>query len=533
MIKRYLTRTLCLLFVCCVTEATLFTPDAVAQETRGAHPAELPLHTAIAAGDLDAVRRLLQAGADPSAPVSVAGVDVRTPLSVALIDWPGSQAGADETVRLLLEAGANPNGVFNLWGVPGAEEPPLAYASLSPDRLRMLLEAGADPNTGWCSGGMQSTAMLMAEMAEQSESVALLRAAGAHRSGLELALERDPAAAALHAAVDEQDVARVKRLLEGGSDPNAALVGLRYADGRVDRVKPLSRALWGSDPGEGDAESRTALIGLLLAAGADANVPLDIACGLGSTTALFLAVANGEDGLAELLLEAGADPNMAAPGDLFGFTGAQLHPLIYAAGEGRTRMIKLLLDAGADPNVVSEGDGARFSALDVALSQQHAEIVDMLRARGAVAVTAAAGAAAPGDELSRDFASAFTSCTPESGFDSANPQLGVSVRYEIVGADGDACRVSLTYASNPNPEWERKQLLLSLDPRQPFMKEIAAGMASCAAAEAGRFNCAGPLLEVLRRDDDATSALYAAHESTVAVVHSRTYLGSGVALPSR
>jgi ankyrin repeat protein len=488
-----------ILTVCALLTAAQFSGAAAQQARPGAPPSELPLHAAIAAGDLDAVRRLLRDGADPNAPVSMAGVDVRTPLSVALIDWPGSDAGADAAVRLLLDAGADPSGVFNLFGVPGAEEPPVAYASLSPDRLRMLLEAGADPNTGWCLGGMQGTATLMAEMAEQDESIALLRAAGGHRSSLELAMARDPGKAALHAAVAEQDVTAVRRLLDAGSDPNAALVGLTYADGSVDRMKPLSGALWGFDPGEGDAEARTAIVLLLLAAGADANEPLDFACGLGRTTALFLAVAGGEDSLVELLLEAGADPNAAASGDLFGFTaGVELPPLVYAAGDGHTRIARLLLDAGADPNAVVEADDTRFSALDVALSERRAEIADMLRARGAVAVATAA--ATPDDQLPRDFAAAYASCTPGFVFDTANPQLGVSVRYEIVGPDGDACRVSLTYVSNPNPEWERKPLLLTLDARQPFMAEIEAGMGSCMAADAGRFNCAGPLLELLRRD---------------------------------
>jgi hypothetical protein len=89
---------------------------------------------------------------------------------------------------------------------------------------------------------------------------------------------------------------------------------------------------------------------------------------------------------------------------------------------------------------------------------------------------------------------------PESVFDRSSPQLGVTVRYEIVGPAGDACRVSLTYVSNPNPEWERRPLLLTLDPRQPFMAEVEAGMGSCMTADKGRFNCAGPLLELLRRE---------------------------------
>jgi ankyrin repeat protein len=95
--------------------AALFSAIA-AQETRSdALPSELPLHTAIAAGNLDEVRRLLDAGADPNARISMFGVDLRTPLSVAFYDWPGAEAGSAEVVRLLLQTGADPNGTYNIF----------------------------------------------------------------------------------------------------------------------------------------------------------------------------------------------------------------------------------------------------------------------------------------------------------------------------------------------------------------------------------------------------------------------------------
>jgi ankyrin repeat protein len=491
--------------MCALLSSTLFSA-AVAQETRsGTLPSELPLHTAIAAGDLDEVRRLLVAGADANARISMFGVDLRTPLSVAFYDWPGAEGGSTDVVQLLLKAGADPNGAYNVYGGPGYGEPPLGFAASSPVLLRMLLEAGADPNIGWCFRGKAFTAFMMAEMDEQAESTALLRSAGAQGTSLDLALARDAAGAALHAAVFASDAARVKRLLDAGSDPKAALPGLRFVSGEVERLSALRLALSFDEDREVDPAVRAEVVRLLLAAGADANESFEFMCGLGRPTALLMAVAGGAEDVVALLLKAGADPNAGAEA----FEASLLRPLIIAVGDGNTSMVQLLLDAGADPNAVSEADDARFNALDVALSAERPEIAEILRARGAVASEPAADGSAddrhprdfaPDDGLPHDFAPAWAACSAGSRFDSSNPMLGASVRYEIVGPEDDDCRVSLTYTSNPNPEWEGKPLLLTLDPLEPFLAQIMAGMEQCMTGGASRFNCAGPLLEVLRRN---------------------------------
>jgi hypothetical protein len=265
------TRTTCALLL-----SAALASGAVAQEAPpGALPSELPLHTAIAAGDLDAVRHLLELGADPNALISTAGADIKTPLSVAFRDWPWAKDGFGEAVRL-------------------------------------LLEAGADPNTGWCSQNRAYTALGWAEGTERTESLALLRAAGAHRTSLDLAMARNATEAALHAAVFEQDIPRVKRLLQAGSDPNAVVVGLEFANGDVDRLRPLRLALAvpeESVPFEEFWANRIEGVRLLLAAGADPNEPFASMCVPGRPTPLLKAIRGYEEEVAMLLLKAGADPN--------------------------------------------------------------------------------------------------------------------------------------------------------------------------------------------------------------------------------
>jgi ankyrin repeat protein len=73
-----------------------------------------------------------------------------------------------------------------------------------------------------------------------------------------------------------------------------------------------------------------------------------------------------------VLLDAGADPNLAVPGDG--------NPLIMAAQAGHLAIVRLLLDRGADVNAMVPEDE---NALINASSEGHLDVVQLLVDRGA------------------------------------------------------------------------------------------------------------------------------------------------------
>ena len=172
----------------------------------------------------------------------------------------------------------------------------------------------------------------------------------------------DPRVAALADAAASGDAARVRKLVQDGTDPNA----------RGDRdVTPLEWALLRKDlrgmqalldagadplrPGTGGATALhmaamaddTAYLRLLLDRGADPNAPH----GITQAPPLSAALMNPKDDAFDLLLAHRADPNRA---DRLGNT-----PLHVAAKTHKTRDVLRLLEAGADPTRRNQ-QGATF-----------------------------------------------------------------------------------------------------------------------------------------------------------------------------
>ena len=179
---------------------------------------------------------------------------------------------------------------------------------------------------------------------------------------------------ALHHAVFHGDLADVKRMLAGGSDPNSSIpriilkggcrgisvLGLALRKRHIDIFKVLLEA--GAEVnGSGGhllrlaVRKRPEFIGMLLTLGVDPNA------------ALMSATANGRTESTKLLLDAGANPNIK---NRDGWTA-----LMEASGHGRTEIVKMLLAADANPNVRNE---LGKTALTYAKLQGDSEIISLL-----------------------------------------------------------------------------------------------------------------------------------------------------------
>ena len=260
------------------------------------------LHWAAHFGDAPLVEALLAAGADAAA----ANRYGMTPLHLAAVD------GNANVIAALIDAGADPNAVL-----PEGETVLMTAARTgAPEALRVLLEHGADIAAR--DGFHGETALIWA------------------------------------AAVDHGEAVRV--LLEHGADVNAPSARMEFKQRRAGQsVLPLGH--W--TPLMYTArENARAAAEVLIAAHADLNwVDPD------GATALVIAIINANYEFAELLLRAGADPNVvdneAGMGALY--AAVDMHRLAVGHGRGNPTpsglldavdIAQLLLEHGADPNAL-------------------------------------------------------------------------------------------------------------------------------------------------------------------------------------
>ena len=252
------------------------------------------LHVACDKGDINLVKKLLEAGADPNVtdkfgitPLSVRTGSGGTILHVAC------DKGDINLVNKLLEAGADPN-VTDKFGIT-----PLSVRTSSGGTIlhvacdkgdiklvKKLLEAGADPNV--------------------TDKLGITP----------LSVRTDSGGTILHVACNKGDIKIVKKLLEAGADPNITdKLGITPLSVRTGSGRTILHVACD----KGDFK----LVKKLLEAGADPNVtdklgitPLSVRTGSGGTI-LHVACDKGDINLVKKLLEAGADPNVP---DEFGFT---------------------------------------------------------------------------------------------------------------------------------------------------------------------------------------------------------------------
>ena len=355
-------------------EALLRADPALVRSPAGNRDAELPLHVAARAGNLEMLRLLVDAGAE----VDGFDVDESTPLHVA------ASARRADVVRFLIERGADVNRRDKNGGYG------LSFALSGRDTaiVRMVLQAGADLNyrsrTGAtllhiaCSRGMWEVADLLLRrdpnmnVGDLNGSTPLHYVAGVNDSA------RVARVVALGATVDAVDsshttplevalfrgsLGAVKALLAAGASP--------MRPNNHDGWPPLKVAV---------RESNLPMVRLLLAHGADAAVPDTSPWPLAR-----MAVETQNAELVGLLLDHGM--RLAPPDTADGHTALHV-----AALGGRTDVTRLLLDHGADADT---RDRAGLTPLDLAARYGHRSVADLLAARGAPG-TASKTTAGPG-----------------------------------------------------------------------------------------------------------------------------------------
>jgi len=304
----------------------------------------------------EALDDLLQAGASP------AGTGL---LAQALVHLNGAAQGAALPLNLL-ERGADP------FGADGRERTPLQLAVVNAQLplLQALLARGCDPNTRDRDGRTP----LFAALEHGAQALPLVRALIAHGANPEAADANGetPLGLALeHPAVerwlDWRDWPRPNRALRADDLPAAARAG---ALASVQRLLELGFAV-----DTRDSQDATALLhacgaghrdiaACLLDAGADPSL-----AARSGVTPLAAAVAARREALVALLLQHEVAVDQRLPNEATA--------LMVAAAMGYPDIAEQLLDAGADVNAV---DAAGRSALHAA-AQFGFEHNDSLRAR--------------------------------------------------------------------------------------------------------------------------------------------------------
>jgi ankyrin len=265
--------------------------------------AEVPLARAAERGDLARVRALLAAKVDVNAP----RVDGSTALHAAV------HADRLDIVELLLTAGARASAANRL----GVSALSIAAVNGNAAIIARLLDAGVDPNTADATG---ETVLMTASRTGVADAVRVLLARGARVDAREPEFQQT----ALMYAAREGHSETVTLLLAHKADPNAQT--------RKGPIPPFVPPCKGTGCGsEGVGINRGGL--------PDRGRRLEAKGGL---TPLLYAARDGHAGAARLLLDAGADIELA---DVNG-----IRPLLNALINNQLDVARLLIERGANVN---------------------------------------------------------------------------------------------------------------------------------------------------------------------------------------
>ena len=341
---------------------------AIAFLTGAAPPADDALLEAARRGDAEAVRTLLEGGAD----VNAAQGDGMTALHIA------AEAGNVEIARLLIEAHADVHAGSRIGGYTALH---LAGGGAHASVVRVLLRAGADPAAVTSTGGV-TPLHLAAKALDDAETVRVLLAGGAPVDAREGSSGQTP----LMFAASYGRVPAIRELLGGGADPGIttevidvlervyvdqeaqnqlrnAIAWIRESADATDR--PLTR----EEEQRAIAAQREFL--------EDEEWVDGILYGFHpdwlATTRPWWATQNGVDRSPDIVI---ARPQRET---LVGKTGG-MTALLHAAREGRAETVEALLDGGAEIDQQS-GDGA--TPLVIALLNGHFDLAMKLIERGA------------------------------------------------------------------------------------------------------------------------------------------------------
>jgi ankyrin repeat protein len=293
---------------------------------------------AIKSGNSQAVRGLLQKRAD----VNAAEADGMTALHWA------SRNNDLASARLLVGAGANPKATTRYGVTPLA----LAAQNGSAPMLDLLLKAGADANTALPEG---ETTLMTAARTGSAASIKVLASHGANVNAHETWMGES----ALSWAAAENHSDAVKALIELGADVNAKSTVLSFPEFKWTTSGMVSTAL---PRGGWTPLMHAARQGALEAGKAIAESPqidLNIVDPDG-TTALVVAIINAHYDFAAMLLDKGADPNVAdSTGTAALYFLVDMHTLGGMQGRPAPKLndaidaealLKKLIAKGANPN---------------------------------------------------------------------------------------------------------------------------------------------------------------------------------------